>query len=98
MSKRTRRQRTKHNRAVQESLEYYKDEGYDVRADLPGYKKKPGLIIGKRPDLVARKGRNVVMVEVETRETLGRDKKQQEVFKKHAKVNRTVRFWTKLAK
>jgi len=98
MSKKSPRQRTKHNKAVQRTVDYYKSQGYDVRADLPRFHKKPGLIGGKRPDVVARKDKKVVIVEVETRDTIGKDQKQQEVFRKHQKVNKNVRFWTKLAK
>jgi len=97
MTKRTPRQQTKHNKTVANSAAYYKSRGYKVQADINGFQ-QPGTIRGRRPDIVARKGKDVVIVEVETKDTVQKDKKQQEVFRQHSKVNKNVRFRRKLAK
>jgi len=97
MTKRTVRQQSKHDLAVECSAEYYEQEGYNVQADIEGYK-SPKLINGKRPDIVATKKDDKVIVEVETEDSLETDQKQLKVFKDYAGSHKNVRFWTKIAK
>jgi len=76
---------TKHNREVHKIAESYKKRGYDVNADLQGYS-KPKSIGGYTPDVVARKGGQKTIVEVETPDSVNssRDLMQQGAFKKAA--------------
>ena len=99
MSKRTPRQQTKHDRTVERSAKSYQGKGYRVRADIAGFK-QPGLIGGRRPDVVAQKGKKVVIVEVETKDTMknAHDLQQRNIFRKHERINKNVSFRLKKAK
>jgi hypothetical protein len=94
MAKRTPRQQSKHDRGVQDSAKYYEGQGYKVKADLPDYPKPP-TIDRRRPDLIATKGPETVIEEVETRESFEKDKDQRETFKEYAEAHKNTRFWTK---
>lgn len=56
---------TKHDRRVKREATEYKKKGYTVEADVSGFP-QPGTIGGQRPDIMARKGTYVSIVEVET--------------------------------
>lgn len=91
------KKQTKHNKAVESSAEYYKKNGYKVKADISGYK-RPEIINKRRPDVIACKKKKTVIVEVETPDTLVKDKKQREAFKKHADEDKNTCFRCKLTK
>lgn len=91
MAKRTPRQQSKHDKGVQKSAEYYEEQGYNVQADIPGYD-KPRTIGGRRPDVIARNQHETVIVEVETKDSLEKDRDQQETFKEYADEHENVRF------
>ena len=79
----------RHDAEVLRTAERLKAQGYDVTADVKGYP-KPKTIGGYRPDVVAKRGRERTIVEVETPESVdsARDKKQQQVFfKKHVQMS-----------
>jgi len=95
MAKRTPRQQSKHDAGVQDSAEYYEQQGYNVQADISGYD-KPKSIGGRRPDVIARKKQETVIVEVETKDSLEKDKAQQETFKEYADEHKKVRFRRKM--
>ena len=80
-SGRTQASQTKHNQKVSQEAEQYKRKGYKVSADLRGYSKPPrkGSYI---PDIVAVKGKEEIIIEVETPDTVNseRDHKQQGAF------------------
>lgn len=97
MAQRSQRQETKHNNTIQDSAEYYKKQGYNVQADISGYD-KPKTIQGKRPDLIASKKGEKVILEIETLDSFAKDKKQRTVFKEYADGRKKTRFWTKIAK
>ena len=94
MSKRSPRQQSKHDRAVENTAKYYEAQGYRVQADIAGYE-KPKTIDGRRPDVVAKGEGETVIVEVETRDTVETDKSQRETFKEYADAHDDVRFRTK---
>ena len=73
----SRNKESKHDKTVRRSAGGYKGKGYSVSADVQGYR-KPKLIGGRRPDLIARKGSREVVVEVETPSSHKRDSSQQE--------------------
>ena len=97
MAKRTPKQQTKHDNIVKETAQYYKSQDYKVEADIKGFN-SPSTINGRRPDVVAKKAGRMVIVEVETRDSLIKDKSQQKVFQNYAEKHKNVRFLTKIAK
>ena len=95
MTKRSKRQQTKHDQAVQKSAEYYEKQGYDVQADISGYE-KPETINNRRPDVIAKKGVDEVILEVETKDSVGKDKAQQKAFEDYADAHKNARFRKKI--
>lgn len=77
---------SKHNQKVKQVATGYKAQGYKVRADYKGYK-RPLKVRGRRADVVAIKGRDKVLVEVETRKSMASDSRQRQALKKIAKKN-----------
>jgi hypothetical protein len=80
---RTKKSKTKHNSTVRKLAKEYEDKGYEVKADLGGFK-KPDTIGGLRPDLRVKKGKQETLIEVETPDSVdsARDQNQQQAFKK----------------
>lgn len=91
MKKRTKRGQKKHDEAILNSMKYYKRRGFQVEADLPGMK-KPSTINGRIPDLVAKKGRQKVILEVETKNTIKKDKLQHQAFEKYSDNSKDTKF------
>lgn len=97
MAMRSEANQTKHDRQVRERSQTLREQGYNVWADIPGFK-KPRSIQGHRPDVEARKyGRGRVIEEGETRDTLEKDRSQQRVFEKYAE-KKSIRFNVRMAK
>lgn len=93
MGKRKRKEQTAHDRKVERLAREYKRKGWNVKADIPGYKKP--LPIGKYrhiPDLEVTKRGKTRIIEVETPSTLNSDKKQRESFKKSAAHRKQTKF------
>ena len=90
---RTRGSQSKHDKAVQKRAEQLQRQGFDVDADLKGWK-QPKTIGGVRPDIDARKGTKRVIVEVETKESEGdtRAQRQERAFKGAANRAKDGRF------
>lgn len=91
---RGKKSQSKHDARVREVAKKYEKQGYDVKADVSGFP-QPGTIGGYRPDVLAKKGREQKIVEVETVESVdsARDVKQQRAFRQAAKraANTTFR-------
>ena len=83
MNKRTKTRQKKHDESVLRSAEWYEGRGYKVNADLPDYN-KPKNIGGYVPDLIAKKGKKEIVLEVETKNTNELDKEQQKAFKEYS--------------
>lgn len=84
-TKRTKMGQAKHDKKVQQRVDFYKNKGATfVRADLPGGTKPPKLG-NKIPDLYVRLNGELIVEEIETPKTLNTDKKQQEILKKETK-------------
>lgn len=77
---------SKHDQKVRRVAGGYKAQGYKVKADSAGYK-KPLNVGGRRADVVAIKGRDRVLVEVETRKSMATDTKQRQNLRSIAKRN-----------
>ena len=93
MPRRGKRSQSKHNAEVRRIAKELKDKGYDVQADIPGYG-SPDTIGGLRPDVIARKGGERKIVEVETSESrnTARDLKQQRAFRQAATRSKNTTF------
>lgn len=93
---RTPTEQSRHDEAVRRSAAQYKARGYRVTADVEGFS-RPDPIRGRRPDVVAQKGRDKVVVEWETPSTLSADKAQQEALRRGAEAM-GAHFEVRLAK
>ena len=89
----------RHDELVKTLAREYLDKGFVVKADLEGYD-RPGMIRGYEPDIVAFKGNQTKIVEVETEDTLKseRDKGQQEAFRQEADENSNTTFKKRVAR
>lgn len=79
------REQSRHDEAVRRSAAQYKARGYKVTADVEGFP-RPDPIRGRRPDVVAQKGRDKVVVEWETPSTVVSDKAQQVALRRGAEA------------
>jgi len=93
MLKRTKIQQSKHNVRVRKIAGGYKSQGWKVKADIRGYP-SPKLISGRQPDVIATKGKKERIIEVETRDSMKKDSKQRDIFKRYANVNKKRKFKT----
>ena len=74
-----------HNQVVKQIAERLSRQKWNVKADLPGYVKPSPIGKGKRiPDIEATKHGHRKIVEVETPDTVDKDRKQQQSFRRHA--------------
>lgn len=86
---------SKHDRKVRKVAAGYWGRGYEVKADLPDYS-RPRSIRGKIPDVVAKKGKKTIIVEVETPQSFNKDKNQRGIFRDYANSKSRTRFrWTR---
>lgn len=92
MKKRTKVGQKRHDEGVKQSADWYKSRDFKVKADLPG-EEKPKKIGGFIPDIIAKKGKKEIVIEIETRQTANTDKEQQQAFRDYAnkKKDRTFR-------
>ena len=95
MGKRTKTGQKQHDRAVLRSAQWYKNQGYKVKADLPQWK-RPKKIKGFIPDLIAKKDKKEIIKEFETKGINEKDQEQQEAFKEYAKKKKTRKFKKKI--
>jgi len=85
MTKRSSFGQNKHNAKVKQIAEGLRRKGWNVKADIGGFE-RPAPIgkNGKIPDIVAKKRGAKKIIEVETPETMGKDKEQHETFRRSA--------------
>ncbi len=90
---RSKRNQSKHDTEVQKLARKYENQGYNVKADIPGYS-KPSTISGYRPDVEAKKGWERKIYEVETPDSVNsaRDKQQQQAFRQAARKSKHTTF------
>ncbi len=81
MAKRGKVGQAKHDKKVQQRLDYYKEKEFRVWADLPG-RAKPPKVGGVIPDIYARKKEKLIVEEIETPSTKKSDENQQKKLKK----------------
>lgn len=94
---RSKRSQSKHDATVRNTANRLKKQGYDVKADVSGFK-QPDTIRGYRPDIDAKKGGKRLIVEVETADSVGstRDQKQQKAFSRSARDSKNTTFERKV--
>ena len=94
---RSKRSQSKHNSQVSKEVEKLVDQGFKVKADIPGYQ-QPNTIGGYRPDYVAKKGTRRIIGEVETKDSVdsSRDQKQQKAFQQAATRSKNTSFRRKV--
>lgn len=85
MAKRTPEMQSIHDEVVEQIATVWKNEGWEVKADLKGWI-KPNKIDGYVPDIEATKTIRRIC-EVETEETLQTDEAQQRAFEKYCNEN-----------
>jgi hypothetical protein len=97
--KRSKRGQSKHNSQVRKDVKRLVDQGFKVKADIPGYP-QPDTIGGYRPDYVANKGTKRIIGEIETKDSVGsaRDQKQQKAFQQAAKKSKNTSFRRRITK
>jgi len=88
-----------HDRKVRQIEKRLTSEGWNVKADLPGYKKPTPIGKDKRvPDIEATKRGHRKIVEVETPDTVGKDRGQQATFRRHAGQKPNTTFGIEVTK
>ena len=98
MAKRSAAKQTRHNAKVKQIAKQLQKQGYKVKADLSGYPRPTPIGRGKKvPDIEAKKGAKRKIIEVETPETLERDKKQHTTFRKSAAQKYNTSFEIEVA-
>ena len=82
---RSRHSRAVHNKTVRKEANKLLRKGFNVDADIPGFQ-QPKTLGGYRPDIIASKGRQRKIIEVETPDSKdsARDKDQQQAFRESA--------------
>lgn len=91
------RNETKHNKSVRTVANEHKNNGYDVHADISGFKKPAGIGKDNRiPDIVATKNGRTKIIEVETPTSLMTDKNQQSTFRRSAAHRKNTTFHTEV--
>ena len=97
MARRGKGSQTKHDVEVTRIANRLKNQGYTVKADVPGFP-QPETMQGVRPDVDARRGRQREIVEVETPESLdgSRAQKQRQAFQQVAKRSKNTKFTRKV--
>lgn len=88
----------KHDNEVKKVAKDYAGRGYDVEADISGYKRPP-TVGGYRPDVRAKKGKYETLVEVETPDTVDtvHALSQELAFRKSARRSPNRHFKKKIA-
>lgn len=99
MSHRSERSQSRHDAAVRKIAKSFEKKHYFVKADIAGFQ-RPDTLGGYRPDVVAMKGRERKIVEIETPETVdsARDLHQQQAFKNAAKRSVQTTFFRKIVR
>ena len=98
MTKRNPRKQNKHDSKARRIANELRRKGWNVKADLEGYD-RPDPIgkYGHIPDVQAEKAGAKRLIEVETEDTLQKDKKQHEAFRKSAAQRNRTKFEIELA-
>lgn len=90
---RSKKAQSKHDTKVKQIAKELKEKGFNVHADVSGFP-RPDTIKGYRPDVIAEKGKQKRIIEVETPDSVksARDLKQQKAFRNEADKNKDTTF------
>ena len=90
---RSAREQSAHDAAVRRWAESLQRQGYEVVADVTGYK-HPGTFYGLRPDIVAMKGKKRIIGVVETPKSAAdaRAQARRSAFKRMADMSNNISF------
>lgn len=90
---RPRKSQSKHDARVRTIAQKLEKQGFDVKADIPGYV-PPDTIRGFRPDVVGIKGQQRKIHEVETKDSVDnvRDQSQQRAFRQASDRSKNTTF------
>jgi len=93
MAKRSSHGQKKHDTKVKQIANSLQRKGWKVQADIKGYD-QPDSVGNKNriPDIIARKGSTKKIIEVETSQTMSKDKKQHETFRRSAAQQNRATF------
>jgi len=84
---------SKHDVKVKEKANSLKRQGWKVKADVKGYDRPDTIGKYKRiTDIQAEKAGARKIIEVETKDTMKRDKKQHETFRRSAAHRKRTSF------
>ena len=91
MAIRSTKSQSKHDSKVRKVAGGYRIQGWNTKADIPGYP-KPRTVYGRRPDVVATKGKKMRITEVETRSSMKSDASQRNAFRRFASLDKNRKF------
>ncbi len=84
---------SKHDEKVKEKANSLKRQGWKVKADVKGYDRPDPIGKYKRiPDIQAEKAGARKIIEIETKDTMQKDKKQHETFRRSAAKRKRTSF------
>jgi hypothetical protein len=93
MAKRTKQQQTKHNKRIATLARKHKRGGACIKADIRGYKQPKPIGKNRRiPDLIVQKGGWTKIIEVETKNSVKKDKQQHATFRRSASHKKRTKF------
>ena len=84
-------ERERERKKISQLAREYSERGYEVLTELPGFS-SPSPVGGWRPDLIIRKGDEVIIVEVKTSETIKTSKEKVQHLAEYAKTHPGIRF------
>ena len=88
-----------HDKKVKAEADKLRREGYSVKADISSYETPDG--VGRKgyiPDIVAKKTSSSKIIEIETPNSLNKDKEQQAAFRRSAAQKKGTTFDIKVTK
>lgn len=90
-SQRNSNEETIHTLMVRLLVEFYERLGFDVKANhLGGFRETPDPIGSQIPDLVVKKGDDIRVIEVETKDTVDTEKTRQQLREFTSKQHKLV--------
>ena len=95
---RSKRSQAAHDKKFRQEANKLKRQGFTVDADIEGFP-KPKTLGGYRHDVIATKGKQRKIIEIETEESKdsARDKGQQEAFRRAADRSENTTFRREIA-
>ena len=94
---RTKHEKTCHDSSVTRRAAGLKANKWNVKAAIPGYPNPPKMN-GRIADIVATKGKNTRIIEVETQSTKKEHKQQQKDLRNYASGRKKTEFTTRTCK